>query len=203
MFGVLVVVLRADHIAGLSLSLCQREIPLVVSLCALRPPGFGAGVVRHPPLLAISKWRRRFGTLLIHPCSWAICRAHSEVMAVEYVLCDRTESERAVGLRPRPCNFSALALMSEPNPKHNTLCTYRTGSSLRHFCDLRNGCLQFGMFSQVRDIRLCPSHPFRRFLRDFGLLCFLYHKRSYFRFIALGFLAFAFLDFLERSSSSF
>jgi hypothetical protein len=32
MFGVLIVVLRRDYIAGLSLSLGQREIPLIASL---------------------------------------------------------------------------------------------------------------------------------------------------------------------------
>ena len=51
------------------------------------------------------------------------------------------------------------------------------------------------MHPQVRNIRPCPSHPFRTLLGDFGLLCPLYHKRSYFRFFALAFLAFAVLAF--------
>jgi hypothetical protein len=36
MFSVLVVVLRADHIAGLGFSSGQREIPLIASLRVLR-----------------------------------------------------------------------------------------------------------------------------------------------------------------------
>jgi hypothetical protein len=47
-FGVLVVFLRRDYVAGLSLSLGQREIPLIASLRILRAPRLGVGDIRCP-----------------------------------------------------------------------------------------------------------------------------------------------------------
>ena len=49
-FRVLVIVLRADPIAGLDLRLGQREIALVASLRVMRAPQFRANDIRRPSL---------------------------------------------------------------------------------------------------------------------------------------------------------
>ena len=50
MFGVLIVVLGSDDIAGLGFSLGQRQIPLVASLRILRALRPFARAIRFPPL---------------------------------------------------------------------------------------------------------------------------------------------------------
>jgi hypothetical protein len=55
MFGVLVVILRPDQIAGLGFGLGQRQISLIVSLRVLRALLLGAAaivILCPPPLLA-------------------------------------------------------------------------------------------------------------------------------------------------------
>jgi hypothetical protein len=72
MLRVLVVILRADYVAGLSLSFGQCEIALIASLGVLMAARFGAGGVRCPLLRAVSKRPRRFGTVRIHDSFWTI-----------------------------------------------------------------------------------------------------------------------------------
>jgi hypothetical protein len=85
-FGVLVVILRPDHIAGLGLGLGHGEIPLIASLRVLRALRLGPRAARGRPPRAASKCRR-FGLARIHHCVWPFCMAHSLAMAGESAPC--------------------------------------------------------------------------------------------------------------------
>ena len=50
MFGVLIVVLGRDPIAGLEFSLGQRHVPIIVSSCIMRALLRRTGRIRYPPL---------------------------------------------------------------------------------------------------------------------------------------------------------
>jgi hypothetical protein len=50
MFGVLIVVLRRDPIAGLEFSLGQCHVPIIVSSCIVRALLRRTGRIRNPPL---------------------------------------------------------------------------------------------------------------------------------------------------------
>lgn len=50
MFGMLVVVLRPDRVADLSFGAGERQVPLIVSLRALKVLWLGADGSRRPPL---------------------------------------------------------------------------------------------------------------------------------------------------------
>jgi hypothetical protein len=52
MFGVLVVILGPDGVAGLGFSTSERQVPLIASLCILRALWLGTSDVRCPPLPA-------------------------------------------------------------------------------------------------------------------------------------------------------
>jgi hypothetical protein len=74
MLSVLVVILRPDYIAGLSLSFGEREIVLIASLRVLKAPRFGAGNIR-----CLADLGRCVFIIVLEP----LCMAHSLVMAGE------------------------------------------------------------------------------------------------------------------------
>jgi hypothetical protein len=111
MFGVLIVVLRPNHIAGLDLSLGQREIPLIASLRVLRAPQFGAGDIRCPMLRAVNKWPRRFGAVRARHSFRAILHGSLLGNAGEICPVRQEESLSERNLR-RPCSCPACTIRS-------------------------------------------------------------------------------------------
>ena len=71
-FGMLVVILCPDQIAGPDFSLSQRQIPFVVSLRILRTFRLGAADIRCPLLWAGSKCRCRSSLASPHVYPWTI-----------------------------------------------------------------------------------------------------------------------------------
>jgi hypothetical protein len=95
MLGVLVVVFGPNQVARLGLSLGQREISLIASLCVLRTLQVRTGDIRCPLLRAVSEWPPRPGALRTRHCFWAIL--HGSLLGTcrcKFAPCDR-ESERA------------------------------------------------------------------------------------------------------------
>ena len=150
MLGVLVVVLRPDRIAGQSLRLGQREIPLIVSLRVLasmrvlRAPRFGTGGVLSPSLGAGGKRPCRSGLAHVHYWFWAICMAPSLVVTIEVVtieICSmsigtkRIRAGRAFGLGGiqtwrhivRPCSWRTRSIRGGENRPRETIAISGAG----------------------------------------------------------------------------
>ena len=83
MLGVLVVVFGPDHVAGLGLSLGQREIMLIASLRVLRAPQIRADSIRWHCFGRSVNRLADFGRCLPVIVFGPFCMAHSLIMAGE------------------------------------------------------------------------------------------------------------------------